>query len=79
MRPSQLGSHEGSVTGTKEKLGVNQRAEKSVAGCAIQAPQALRLCSGQTKAGHLDVFAPHTSKHLNRLLLRCHVRYPLFN
>jgi hypothetical protein len=68
-----LRSHEGSVTCPEEKLGVNEGGQQRVAGCAIEAPQPLRLCGGQTQAGHLDVFALHTLKHVQGLLLRCHI------
>jgi hypothetical protein len=67
-----IGPHESSISRPEEKFGVDERAEQRIAGGSIEAPQPLRLCRGQAEAGHLYVFALHTLKHVERLLLCSH-------
>ena len=66
-----VGTHIRSISCAEQKLGFDERAKQSVAHCAIQAPESLRLRNRQAKTRHLDVLALHTPKHVERLFF-CH-------
>ena len=74
----RLGSHERSITGSKQKLRINKRSQKRITGGAIQIPQPLRLRGRQTKTRHLDVFALNTLEDIVErwLLVRASSKLP---
>jgi hypothetical protein len=70
-----LGPHKRSISGAKQKLGVDERTQERVARRPIETPQPLRLRCRQAKSGHLDVFPLNPPKDIVKRLLCCHVRY----
>jgi hypothetical protein len=54
---------ERAIPGLRKKLCVDQSAQERVANISLQAPQALCLCGGQSKARHLDELSLDPLEH----------------
>jgi len=72
--PSLIGPHKSSISRPKQKLRIDQGAQKRITGGTIEAPQPLRLRRCQAKSRHLDVLTLDTPQHVVMRLLRCHIR-----
>jgi hypothetical protein len=59
-----IGPHKSSITGAKQKLGVDQRTQQRVARGTIKAPQPLRLGQCQPQTRHFDVFPLNAAENI---------------